>query len=105
MKSADDVFKLLRERFSQAKHPVDILADFWVFTQPVSMKVADYIAQARQKVRVVTVAQEIPLELREGIEQKWLLSMLLKNLNKNYQISFFCYFKKGSFYCKLILFY
>ena len=28
VKSADDVSKLLRERFSQAKHPADILAEF-----------------------------------------------------------------------------
>ena len=85
VKSADDVFKLLRERFGQVKHPADILAEFWAFTQPASMRVADYMAQARQKVRAVTVAQEIPVDLREDIEQKWLLSMLLKNLNKNFR--------------------
>ena len=85
VKSANDMFKLLREWFAQVKHPADILADFWASAQCASMIVADYIAQARQKMRAVIVAQDVPIELRDDMEQKWLLAMFLKNLNKNFK--------------------
>ena len=40
------------------------------------LNVVDYIAQARQRVRAVAVSQDFPLDLREDMEQKWLLFMV-----------------------------
>ena len=83
IKNVDDVFKILKNRFVKDKHPSDVISEFWSFKQTPSMPVNEYIAQARQKVRADSVAQGIPPQLREEIEEKWLLAMLLKNMNPN----------------------
>lgn len=82
IKNSKDVFRVLEERFAPASHPGELLSEFWSFVQPPSMPVAEYLAQARQKVQAVTIAQGFPNELKEQTEEKWLLAMSLKNLDR-----------------------
>ena len=77
----EDIFNVLKDRFSPVRHPSEVLADFWEFKHPPTMPVAEYVAQARQKVRAATVAQNFPVHIRKDMEEKWLLAMLLKNLD------------------------
>ena len=81
LKTYNDVVKVLQDRFSPRKHPSDIMSSFWSFTQPSSMNVSEYLAQARLKVREITSLQNFSQEVRESTEEGWLLAMLLKNIN------------------------
>ena len=54
LKSFNDVLKVLKDRVAPRKHPGEIMSSFWSFTQPPSMNVSEYLAQAKLKVREIT---------------------------------------------------
>ena len=81
VKTCQEVLDILAERFSPRKHPSEIFSNFWEFKQPPNMTVAEYLAQARLRVREVTKLQNLPEGARKETEEGWLLAMLLKNID------------------------
>lgn len=80
IKSTSDVFQKLKERFSKSLSLAELNNAFWNFNQPENMPVAEYIALARQKAKLLVKSQGIPQTQQDTIIHSNVLALALNNL-------------------------
>lgn len=80
IKSVQDLFKILQEKFGSKREQGDLLNDFWLFKQQHDVSVAEFIAKANLKADAAITAHNLPKDCEDKTKEQWLVSMLSKNL-------------------------
>lgn len=80
IKTVQDLFKILSDKFDSKRDQGDLLNEFWLFKQQQDTSVAEFIAKAIIKANVAISAHNLPKDYEEKTKEQWLLSMLQKNL-------------------------
>ena len=57
LKTFQEILKVLEDRLAPSKYPSEVMSSFWLFTQPPSMNVSEYLAQDKLKVKKMSNLQ------------------------------------------------